>query len=120
MADDETMPPGSRAGSSVAEGVGSSIASAVGSASGTGTASGIPLTLRAGEAPDQASFTGHVLPSITIASVIIPEGKNSSGVLIGSTSALWDSIVEALGNDWSEAYKIPSDRWEEIVAGAFK
>jgi restriction system protein len=72
------------------------------------------------EAADQANFTGHVVPSITVASVIIPESKTNSGILIGSTSAVWDSIVRELRNDWSAAYKIPPDRWEEIVAGAFK
>jgi restriction system protein len=59
-------------------------------------------------------------PSITLTSVIIPDGKTSSGLLVRSTSAVWDCIVKELGADWSVAYKIPYDRWEEIVAGAFK
>ncbi len=60
------------------------------------------------------------VPSLTVSSLIIPEGKTQSGLLIKSTSALWGSIAKELGKDWSLAYQIPSDRWEEIVAGAFK
>jgi hypothetical protein len=36
------------------------------------------------EAADRANFTVHVVPSITVASVIIPERKTDSGILIGS------------------------------------
>lgn len=52
--------------------------------------------------------------------MIIPEGKTPSGLLIRSTSAIWNSIANALGDDWSLAFQIPPERWEEIVAGAFK
>lgn len=61
-----------------------------------------------------------ISPSITVTSIIIPDRKTNSGLLVRSTSAVWDSIVNELGSDWSVAYKIPYDRWEEIVAGAFK
>jgi restriction system protein len=74
-------------------------------------AMGMPLTLRSAQ---------QVIPSITIPLLIIPEGKTSSGLLVGSTSEVWDSIVKELGDDWSNAFKIPSERWEEIIAGAFK
>jgi restriction system protein len=40
--------------------------------------------------------------------------------LVQSASAVWDGIVKELSTDWSLAYKIPYERWEEIVAGAFK
>jgi restriction system protein len=32
---------------------------------------------------------------------------------------VWDEIVQALGDDWTLAYRLPPERWEEIVAGAF-
>jgi restriction system protein len=72
------------------------------------------------EAPDEANLTGIVLPSITIRSIIIPERKTESGVLVASTSVLWNQIVKELGNDWSLAYKLSANQWEELVAGAFK
>ena len=60
------------------------------------------------------------MPSLTTTSLIIPAGNTSSGILVGSTQALWRSIANTLRGDWSIAYQIPPDRWEEIVAGAFK
>jgi restriction system protein len=58
--------------------------------------------------------------SVTLSSLIIPDEKTAEGVLVRSASTLWSEIVSQLGSDWSLAYNIPSDRWEEIIAGAFK
>jgi restriction system protein len=58
--------------------------------------------------------------SLTVTSLIIPEGRTPSGLLVKSSSAIWASIAKALSNDWSKAFEIPPERWEEIVAGAFK
>lgn len=58
--------------------------------------------------------------SVALYSLIIPDKKTAEGVLVRSTSTLWTEIVSQLGSDWSLAYNIPSDRWEEIIAGAFK
>jgi restriction system protein len=59
-------------------------------------------------------------PSLTISSLIIPEHRTAEGTLIKSVSATWNEVVHYLGSDWSFAHEIPSDKWEEIVAGAFK
>ncbi len=61
-----------------------------------------------------------MIPSLTVTSLIIPEGKTPDGLLVESTSAIWNGIAKILGDDWSLAYQIPPERWEEIVAGAFK
>jgi restriction system protein len=58
--------------------------------------------------------------SLALSSLIIPEGKTAEGSLIKSVSATWYEIVRYVGSDWSNAHKIPADKWEEIVAGAFK
>ena len=58
--------------------------------------------------------------TLSISSLIIPGEKTAEGVLITSTSAIWRELVDKLGSDWSLAYKIPSDKWEELVAGALK
>ena len=58
--------------------------------------------------------------SLAVASILIPEGKTISGVLVASTSYIWAEIVKRLKNDWTVAYEIPPEKWEEIVAGAFK
>jgi restriction system protein len=57
--------------------------------------------------------------TLSTSSIIIPERPTEEGVLIKCTSLVWNEIVHALGNDWSIAYQIPPEKWEEIVAGAF-
>lgn len=58
--------------------------------------------------------------SLVLSSLIVPEKLTSEGVLVRTTAAVWYEIVRQLGNDWSIAFQIPYDKWEEIVAGAFK
>jgi restriction system protein len=58
-------------------------------------------------------------PELSVSSLIIPEAKTSQGVLIKSTSILWTKIAETLSEDWSVAFQIPPEKWEEIIAGAF-
>jgi restriction system protein len=58
--------------------------------------------------------------TLSVSSVIIPERSTAEGTLVKSTSLVWGEIVQALGEDWTLAYQLPPERWEEIVAGAFK
>jgi hypothetical protein len=46
-------------------------------------------------------------PSITVTSLIIPQGNTASGLLVKSNSMVWNAIATALGNDWSVAFQIP-------------
>jgi restriction system protein len=64
--------------------------------------------------------TGASRATLSVSSLIIPERATAEGILIKSTSLVWNEIVQALGNDWALAYQLRSDQWEEIVAGAFK
>jgi restriction system protein len=75
--------------------------------------SGIGLT---DEIPDEARSAA----ALSVSSVIIPERSTAQGILIRSTSLVWGEIVQALGNDWTLAYRLTPEKWEEIVAGAFK
>jgi restriction system protein len=75
--------------------------------------SGIGLT---DEIPDEARRAA----TLSVSSVIIPERSTAQGILIRSTSLVWGEIVQALGNDWTLAYRLTPEKWEEIVAGAFK
>jgi restriction system protein len=59
-------------------------------------------------------------PSLTVSSFIIPERAVHEGVLIRSTSDLWTEIVQKLGSDWSQAFHLKPEQWEELIAGAFK
>jgi restriction system protein len=60
------------------------------------------------------------IPSLTITSIVIPQGQTASGLLVKSNSAVWNGIATALGHDWSIAFQITPRQWEEIVAGAFE
>src|SRR6266436_4255908 len=57
--------------------------------------------------------------TLSVSGIIIPERSTTEGILVKSTSLVWNEIVQALGNDWTLAYQIPPEKWEEIVAGAF-
>jgi len=65
-----------------------------------------------------ADLAAHT--ALQISALIIPEREVAAGILLRSTSALWTEIVRELGVDWTLAYKLSSEKWEEIVAGAFK
>src|SRR4051812_13182281 len=62
---------------------------------------------------------GAAQASLNIAGVLVPAGRVPEGLLIRSISAVWLDVVAKLGRDWRIAYTIPSDIWEELVAGAF-
>jgi restriction system protein len=72
-----------------------------------------------GALPDRLAL-GARRATLSISSVIIPERSTAEGILIKSTSLVWDEIVQALGDDWTLAYRLTPEKWEEIVAGAFK
>jgi len=60
------------------------------------------------------------LATLIISKLIIPEKHVDDGVLLLSTAIEWDEILKHLDKDWDNAFKIPPDKWEEIVAGAYK
>lgn len=64
---------------------------------------------------DNAKFA-----TLVVSSLIIPEKKTGEGILIKSTSLIWDEIVKVVGDDWSKVMEIPPEKWEEVIAGAFK
>jgi hypothetical protein len=52
--------------------------------------------------------------------LIIPEKRVKEGLLVQWTSELWLETATVLGSDWKQAYQLSSEKWEEIIAGAFK
>ncbi len=60
------------------------------------------------------------IATLVISSVIISEKPVSEGLLIHSTSEIWLEIVRIIGSDWTQAYRLPPEKWEELIAGAFK
>jgi restriction system protein len=70
-----------------------------------------------GDASIALSISGLILPNSVL---LNHERKTAEGILIKSTYHLWREVLKLLGSNWSLAYEIPPDRWEEIIAGAFK
>lgn len=58
--------------------------------------------------------------TLTLSNIIIPGNKTSEGVLIEASSVQWLEVVRFLHANWEEAYSIPPEKWEEILAGAYK
>jgi restriction system protein len=59
-------------------------------------------------------------PLLLLQTLIVPGAKTDEGRLIEAVTVPWFEIIELLKRDPDEAYKIPPEKWEEIVAGAYK
>jgi restriction system protein len=57
---------------------------------------------------------------LLLQAVIVAGEKTGEGRLIQAVTLPWFDIIEQLKNDWSLAFQIPPERWEEIIAGAYK
>lgn len=58
--------------------------------------------------------------SLVMQAVIIPGNRSSEGRLIEAVALPWFEIIRQLEADPSLAFKIPAQKWEEIIAGAYK
>jgi restriction system protein len=56
---------------------------------------------------------------VMVGGLVVPERKTTEGVLIKSASVAWVEVARQLKTDWSLAYRIPSEKWEELIAGAY-
>jgi restriction system protein len=70
----------------------------------------------------------HTLPalgfvrvsSVLLQTLVIPAGRTSEGQLIKAVALPWFDIVALLRHNPRAAFEIPPEKWEEIVAGAYK
>jgi restriction system protein len=60
------------------------------------------------------------LPTLILSAMIVPEAKVADGLSIQTITVSWQEIVKRLEKSWTTAHEIPPEKWEEIVAGAFK
>lgn len=58
-------------------------------------------------------------PILLVQGLLDAVGTTEYGKLVRAVTVPWQAIVTALKNDWSKAYQIPPEKWEEIVAAAF-
>jgi len=85
-------------------------AAAVMAGSGAMTAD-TPLVLRASSEP---------LTQLLLQTVVAPDQGADRGKLIVAVLFPWFDIIEILKMDPRAAFEIPWDKWEEIIAGAYK
>jgi restriction system protein len=57
--------------------------------------------------------------SLDCIAVVEPEERSNEGLLVKAAAVAWREVVEALIKNWSLAYEISAQKWEEIIAGAF-
>jgi len=60
------------------------------------------------------------LPAVLLQTVVERGERTADGTLIEAVNVPWFQILEAIGNNPAVAFEIPADRWEEIIAGAYK
>lgn len=60
------------------------------------------------------------IPRLLVQTVVRRGNRTSEGTLIEAVTLPWFKIIEYLKTDLNVAYQIPPDKWEEIIAGAYK
>lgn len=58
--------------------------------------------------------------SLLTSALVIPERQVKHGALIKASTVMWHAIVDVLRRDWTEAYRMPPQKFEELIAGAFE
>src|SRR6266852_2141947 len=62
----------------------------------------------------------RVTAGVLLQTVIIPGAQTDEGKLIEAVALPWFEIIELLRSDPIVAFQIPPEKWEEIIAGAYK
>ncbi len=57
---------------------------------------------------------------LLLQAVIVPGARTGEGRLIEAVAVPWFGIIELLKKNPELAHRIPSDKWEELIAGAYK
>jgi restriction system protein len=57
---------------------------------------------------------------LLLQAVIVPGARTNEGKLIEAVTIPWFDIIALLNRDPNVAFQIPPDKWEEIIAGAYK
>ena len=59
-------------------------------------------------------------PNLLLQTVIVPGDKTQEGRLIEAVTIPWFEIIDLLKKDPAVAFQISPQKWEEIIAGAYK
>jgi restriction system protein len=58
--------------------------------------------------------------NLLLQTVIVPGARTDEGTLIEAVALPWFDIIAFLKTDPSIAFQLPWEKWEEIIAGAYK
>jgi restriction system protein len=89
---------------------------AIGSGPIGGMPPSVPQQIEVSKKLATISVSGIILPE---QGLLVSEKEVAEGLLIKSTSAVWAAVVERLRDDWSLAFQLSPQDWEELVAGAY-
>lgn len=70
-------------------------------------------------------ISGNIQSIVTVSdlllqAIIVPGDKTTEGKLVEAVAVPWFDVIAFLIKDPNVAFQIPSDKWEEIIAGAYK
>jgi restriction system protein len=68
----------------------------------------------------EAEAPKETVSTLVLSALIVPEAKVAEGLSIQMITVSWQAIVKYLEKNWAHAHEIPPEKWEEIIAGAFK
>src|SRR4051812_12544784 len=61
-----------------------------------------------------------LLPTLVMQTLILPESKDTEGLLIRDITIAWWEIVKLIIQDPTLMYEIPARKWEEVIAGSYE
>jgi restriction system protein len=59
-------------------------------------------------------------PKLLLQTLVLKGERTDDGTLIQAVAIPWFDIIDKIIRDRAIAYQIPAEKWEEIVAGAYK
>jgi restriction system protein len=84
------------------------------------SAAALAATTGVTETPLPLRATSEPLTQLLLQTVVAPDKGADKGKLIVAVLTPWFDIIEILKKDPSAAFQIPWDKWEEIIAGAYR
>jgi restriction system protein len=79
---------------------------------------GVGTRFSAGEFVSVRSI--RAISELLLQAIIVPGERTNEGTLIEAVAVPWFDIIAFLKTDPSSVFQIPWEKWEEIIAGAYK
>jgi restriction system protein len=83
-------------------------------------ASKLSAAVQASTGVTEPPFPLETVPNLLLQTVIVRGARTEEGTLIEAVALPWFDIIEFLKADPSIAFQLSAEKWEEIIAGAYK